>query len=50
MIVPVLSNITVSAFDNSSIKLLPLTKIPFLAAVFIAAEKATAVESLIPQE
>lgn len=49
VIVPVLSKTIVSTFANCSTQLPSLIRIPFFAAFPIAAEKAAAVENLIPQ-
>ena len=48
--VPVLSSSTVLALLICSMKVPPLISTPCLTAVLMAAEKAVAVESLMPQE
>ncbi|MCI5846806.1 MAG: hypothetical protein MRZ98_04080 [Clostridiales bacterium] len=48
--VPVLSSSTVLALLICSINVPPLISTPCLTAVLMAAEKAVAVDSLMPQE
>ena len=50
IMVPVLSSSTVLALLICSINVPPLISTPCLTAVLMAAEKAVAVDSLMPQE